>query len=64
MENNINDKRKQKTDIDREVEEFMKMNKDVLYKRTSEEIGKRQHEGGNQEKWTSDGSFTKVSYKN
>jgi hypothetical protein len=49
-----------KTEMDRELEEFMKQNKDILYKRTSEDIGKRQDEGGKQDKKVSDGAFTKV----
>jgi hypothetical protein len=49
-----------KSDIDREIEEFMKRNKDVLYKRTSEDVGKREAEGGKQDRHVSDGSFTRV----
>jgi hypothetical protein len=52
-----------KSDVDREVEEFMKQNKDILFKRTAEEIGRRQQEGGKQDRKVSDGSFTRVSYR-
>jgi hypothetical protein len=46
--------------IDKEFEEFIKENRNILYKRTSDEIGKRQDEGGKQEKHVNDGKFTKV----
>lgn len=52
-------KQKQKLEIDKEIEQFIKENSDVLYKRVSQEIGSRQQEGGNEPKRTSDGSFTK-----
>lgn len=49
-----------KTDIDKELEQFIKENTDVLYKRQSEEFGKRVDEGNKDKKFTVDGKFTKV----
>jgi len=48
------------SEIQKELEDFIKENSKILYKRTSDEIGKRQHEGGKQEKHVNDGKFTKV----
>ena len=49
----------EKTDLDRQKEEFMKQNADIFYKRTSEEIGSRVNEGSKDPRHVSDGSFTK-----
>jgi hypothetical protein len=49
-----------KTQTEKELEDFIKQNKDIIYKRTSDDIGKRQQEGGKQEKLVNDGAFTKV----
>jgi hypothetical protein len=52
-------KTQQKSTVDKELEEFMKQASDILYKRTSQEVGSRVNEGGKDPKKTSDGSFTK-----
>jgi hypothetical protein len=49
-----------KTHVDKELEEFMKQNADVLYKKTSEEVGKRVNEGNKDTRRAIDGKFTKV----
>lgn len=54
-----NSKQKQQLDINLDIEKFMRENRDVLYKRTSEEFGARQHEVRRDEVKTSDGGFTK-----
>ena len=61
MENNI---KNINSKIDKEFEEFLKENRNILFKRTSDEIGKRQQEGGKQEKFVNDGKFTKVNIFN
>ena len=48
-----------KTDLDKEREEFMRQNADIFYKRTSQEVGSRVNEGSKDPRFTSDGSFTK-----
>ena len=48
-----------KTDLDKEREEFMKQNADIFYKRASQEVGSRVNEGSKDPRFTSDGSFTK-----
>jgi hypothetical protein len=55
------DKTKVTTDVDRELEEFMKANKDVLYKRISSDIGSRVDEGNKDKRKAIDGKFTKVN---
>lgn len=47
------------TDLDRQRDEFIKMNKDIFYKLSSEEIGSRVHEAPEEKRYRSDGSFTK-----
>ena len=46
--------------IDKEMEEFMKQNKNVLYKRISQNIGSRVDEGSKDKRRAIDGKFTKV----
>ncbi len=53
-----------KTETEKELEDFIKQNKNIIYKRTSDDIGKRQDEGGKQEKFVNDGGFTKVNHSN
>lgn len=47
--------------IDKEMEEFMKQNKDVMYKRISQQIGSRVDEGNKEKRRAIDGKFTKVN---
>ncbi len=47
------------TDIDRQRDEFIKENKDIFYKISSNEIGSRVNEAPKDKKFVSDGSFTK-----
>ena len=47
------------TDIDRQRDEFIKQNKDIFYKVSSNEIGSRVNEAPKEKKYVSDGSFTK-----
>ena len=54
------DRSKVTTEIDKEMEEFMKKNKDVLYKRVSEDVGSRVNEGSKDKRMAIDGKFTKV----
>ena len=54
------EKGKVTTKIDQELEEFMKMNKDVLYKRISQDVGSRVDEGNKDKRRAIDGKFTKV----
>lgn len=49
METNITDEK-----------EFMKLNKEILYKKTSQDVGSRVNEGTNDKKRFIDGKFTKV----
>lgn len=48
-----------KTDLDKEREEFMRQNAHIFYKKTSEDIGSRVDEGSKDPRFTCDGSFTK-----
>jgi hypothetical protein len=48
------------TKNDQELEEFMKMNKDILYKKTSMDVGSRVDEGNKDKRRAIDGKFTKV----
>jgi len=48
------------TKTDQELEEFMKMNKDIIFKRTSQDIGSRVDEGNKDKRRAIDGKFTKV----
>lgn len=59
-----NNQVRNKTNTDKELEEFMKQNKDVLYKRISQEIGSRVDEGDKDARKVSDGKFTKVVINN
>jgi hypothetical protein len=56
------EKGKVTTKIDQELEEFMKMNKDILYKRISQDVGSRVDEGNKDKRRAIDGKFTKVFY--
>ncbi len=49
------------TQTDLEINDFIKQNMNVLYKKTSDDIGSRNKEGGKEHKHTIDGKFTKVS---
>lgn len=42
-----------------EIEEFIRQNKNVIYKKISDDIGSRYSEGGKEFKNTIDGKFTK-----
>jgi hypothetical protein len=48
-----------KSDLDKARDEFMRANADIFYKLTSQEIGSRVHEAPEEERHTSDGSFTR-----
>ncbi len=50
------------TKTDQELEEFMKMNKDILYKKTSMDVGSRVDEGNKDKRRAIDGKFTKVYF--
>jgi hypothetical protein len=50
----------QKTKIDAEIEEFMRNNKEVLYKKSSQQVGSRVSEGNKDQRRSIDGAFTKV----
>jgi len=50
----------EKSNIDKEIEEFMKNNKDVLFKKSSQEVGSRVEEGNKDKRRAIDGAFTKV----
>jgi len=50
----------QKSKIDAEIEEFMRNNKEVLYKKSSQELGSRVSEGNKDQRKAIDGTFTKV----
>jgi hypothetical protein len=52
------------TKTDQELEEFMKMNKDILYKKTSMDVGSRVSEGNKDKRKAIDGKFTKVKLYN
>lgn len=54
------EKSKVTTEVDKELEEFMKQNKDVFYKKTSDEVGSRVKEGNKDKRKAIDGKFTKV----
>ncbi len=54
------EKTKYVTQTDKELEEFMKQNKDVFFKKTSNEIGSRVNEGNKDKRKAIDGTFTKV----
>ena len=47
------------TDIDRQRDEYIRANKDIFYKVSSNEIGSRVGEAPKEKKYISDGSFTK-----
>ena len=42
-----------KTDLDKEREEFIRQNADIFYKRTSQEVGSRVNEGSKDPRFTS-----------
>jgi hypothetical protein len=50
----------EKTKINAEIEEFIKNNKDVLFKKSSQEVGSRVSEGNKDQRKSIDGAFTKV----
>ena len=50
-----------KTQTEKDMEEFLKKNADVVYKKTSAEIGSRIHENKNNERIVIDGGYTKVN---
>jgi hypothetical protein len=50
-----------KTIDEKHEKQFMQMNKHILYKKTSEEVGSRVLEGNKDKKRYMDGKFTKVS---
>jgi len=50
-----------KTQTEKEMEEFLKQNADVVYKRSSNKIGSRVEELTDNEKKVIDGGFTKVN---
>ena len=52
----------EKSKVDVEIEEFIKNNKNILYKKTSQQIGSRVAEGNKDERKAIDGSFTKVKF--
>ena len=54
------EKGKDATNIDQEIEEFMKMNRNILFKKTSQDIGSRVDEGNKDTRRAIDGKFTKV----
>ena len=54
------EKTKKVTQTDKDLEEFIKQNKDILYKKTSEEVGSRVDEGNKDKRRAIDGKFTKV----
>lgn len=47
-----------KTDI--EINDYINKHVNVIYKKTSNDIGMRYNEGGKEKKHTVDGKFTKV----
>ena len=49
-----------KTEIDLQIEEFMKIHKDILYKKNSQDIGSRVNEDTKEKRKAIDGKFTKV----
>ena len=55
------EKGKTATPIEKEIEDFIKQNKDILYKRTSEAVGSRVDEGNKDQRRAIDGKFTKVN---
>ncbi len=52
----------EKSKIDAEIEEFIKNNKEVLYKKSSEEVGSRVQEKNREKTKAIDGNFTKVKF--
>jgi hypothetical protein len=48
------------TQTEKELEEFIKQNKDILFKKTSDEVGSRVSEGNKDKRRAIDGKFTKV----
>jgi hypothetical protein len=50
----------EKSKVDTEIEEFIKNNKNVFYKKTSQQVGSRVSEGNKDKRKAIDGSFTKV----
>ena len=52
----------EKSRVDTEMEEFMKNNKNILFKKTSQQIGSRVDEGNKDKRKAIDGSFTKVKF--
>jgi len=51
-----------KTQTEMEMEEFLKNNADVVYKKSSSKIGSRIEEKMDNERIVIDGGFTKVKY--
>lgn len=51
------------TPADEEINNFIKENSNIIYKKISNDIGSRYKEGGKEHKHTIDGKFTKVSNK-
>lgn len=49
----------QKTSTDKELEDFMTQNANILYKKVSQDVGSRVNEINNDKKYTVDGKFTK-----
>ena len=47
------------SEIDRQRDEYIRVNKDIFYKVSSSEIGSRVDEAPNEKKFVSDSSFTK-----
>lgn len=47
------------TDLDRQRDAFIRENKDIFYKLSSQEVGSRVNEAPEEKRFTSDGSFTK-----
>ena len=55
------EKSKVTTQTEKEMEEFMKLNKDILFKRSSQQVGSRVDETIKDKRHTIDGKFTNVS---
>lgn len=49
-----------KTQTEKEMEEFLRQNADVVYKKSSAKVGSRIHEKTDNERVVIDGGFTKV----
>ncbi len=55
------EKNKVTTSTEKEMEEFIKLNSDILFKKTSQEVGSRVNETFKEKRKTIDGKFTKVN---